>query len=170
MLVGVGGGPRDVLTTPVEVACDGTDRQCADAGRVERLVANGVKALDSLLATPPTVSGSSPIGAAWTVLSTARPGDHVLIISDFVEHSDVFDLVDSVDLSTVDARAAVIDQIAAVGIDFSELDLENVVVRIELVPGEIGGVSTVRFEHMRLFVEELLGVMVTPLELTAVSE
>lgn len=176
-IVGIGGGPSDVVTVTVDISCDGTDRQCADVAVVEEATRQADDALTSVLAAAPAISGSAPLGAVWEVLSRAGEHDEVLVISDFAEHSDLLDLSDGVDLSTTDTRGLLVDAIADAGqMDFAGTDLAGIEVTVALVPAESGAVSTPRFRQMQAFVEELLGadqtdrsVVVAPIEMAAAA-
>ena len=152
----IGGVPGDLITSTTEIDCDDTDRVCQDPARVERVTTEALTTLDSVLEASPTIAGSAPISATWNVLSGANPGDKTLILSDFTEHSDLVDLTSAVDLSTPDARRALIERISSAGIDFSSTKLPSGHVTVELVPAEAAAESAVRFEQLRAFVTELL--------------
>lgn len=156
-----GGGPTDAESIDDFEICRGGKRRCGDEAAQSERVARMNSRVAELLADPPSVGGSDPVGFLYHLLSQFRDGfaenpTSVVVWSDFVSRSDVLLLDGTTDISTVEARSAVIDALTAKGLDFSTIDLRGVAIDVRLVPTDISAQSSVYGGFLRSFVEELL--------------
>jgi hypothetical protein len=155
------GGPGDVQSIDDFNLCRDGKRQCTDStAQTERLTAM-VGRVSTLLADKPTVGGSDPVGFLYHYLATIKDGfeenpTRVIVWTDFVSRSDVVVLDGTTDLSSREARAAVVENVADKGLDFARLDLSGVTIEVRLIPTDVSSDSAVYAEHLRAFAEELL--------------
>lgn len=155
------GGPGDAQSIDDFELCRGGRRRCADeVAQAERVEAMSSRVMD-MLSDPPSVGGSDPVGFLFHALSQVRQGfeenpTSVVIWSDFVSRSDALLLDGSTDISSPEARAAVIDSLVAKGLDFSTIDLDGVAIEVRLVPTDISAQSSVYAEFVRSLAAELL--------------
>jgi hypothetical protein len=150
-----GGAPGDDLIGDASLACEGSDRQCNDPNAADERIAAAMEVYDEVLATPTVIPGSSPLTTLYRLLDRLRPGDTLDVFTDGYERSDTYQIDDSTELSTVEARAQVIETFASRGYSFQGAPADTTV-RLHLLPADAGAESPTRFRQVLVLLDELL--------------